>query len=218
LVLDGRWKKTRMRLTSIVATALLALASLTGCGSSDDAAATAPLTSSPTPSVSESPSDSASASTAADPAAITTSYPEIGLVFDDLPHVTGAKQAALKAWTELEAAVTRSTVSDTFDPTVERLGNAELAQGVRNNIAYLKKHHQHYAGTMHDRFTKLLGASDRIVVFDVCYDGTDAWLEATDGTGKREPLHPEVGAGRVQVTNVTGLWKVTSLEYTEKSC
>lgn len=200
-----------MRLTGSLATITLAVAlgALSACGgnSSPSQGEAHGGASSPAPSPTVA---STSAAPKPKPTGIPTSYPAVGLEFTKLPKAHGPAQAAIKAYVAAEVSVDRTVTSLTLDPALSVLVGDDLLQQVKNNIASLKQHHQRYSGPLKIAVTRVVGASDHIVVLDTCVDASGQRLASTNG-GPSQPLTGDsVGPDRIQVSLIDNRWKLTS--------
>lgn len=206
-----------MRLTrTLAATACaLALGGLSACGGggSSDQSHNAPpsLTTSPTAASSSAPAKPR-------PTGVPTYYPAVGLRFTKLPKATGSTKAAIEAYVAGEVGIERSITTLKLDPAVTRLTGADVLEGTKNNIAYLKQHHQRYTGAIKIAVTDIAGASQHIVVLDTCVDASGQRLASTNG-GPTKPLNGDaVGTDRIQLSLIDSQWKFTSETFKGGSC
>jgi hypothetical protein len=214
----GGWMR---RVWAAVAIASTLAASAAGCSSDDEPvapASTGASTPTPTPAIAATPTPAPSASPVAD-GPVDRSDKKLGIVFTDLPDVTGAKAAPIDAYTLFESDFWRATTTGKIPAEMRAFTSPGAYAIVKAQVDGNKNAGFTVAGTNRIAFLDTDSTKDTATVA-TCQDAAD-W-QFTDSDGKVQS-GSDAGFGKVVVTMTLtkpeGLpWQVETVKNTGKKC
>lgn len=203
---------TRAAATAVTLAALAL--GLTACGDDggDDTGSGAPDLD---PTSEATSATDAPTSEGADPEAIPSSYPAVGLEYDGLPELEGKYRDALATF----VAFDRGRLQLLREAKMNALITGNAAQQVvatfQSTASYLQQNNAHYRGTTVASFDNVEEGND-LLGLDLCLDGTE--LRYVEGGSASAPEGPARVPFRVILTLHDGTWTVTEAGSQEGSC
>lgn len=160
-------------------------------------------------------SDSSASVTTAEPTAIPSSFPDIGLEFTTLPTLKGAQTDALRTYVTFMRGHSTMMRSGKVTKLLTETAAGHALQSEKDTAAYLRKHHGQYHGSL-SVTVALQGSNKQVVSLNACLDGSK--LTMTEN-GQPTKLDGEKRVAQaVSLQPVAGTWRVISNDGTGKPC
>lgn len=150
------------------------------------------------------------------PAAIPTSFPDIGLEITGLPkNPKGTKRELLTTWATFEHGHQAMTRSLRWNKMLSATTAAQARELMRSQANGLKGSNTHYTG---ERTVELidLDLRGRFAVLDACDDTSRSRLVKNGVKEKEAPGDKQLV--RMDLTFTGGAWRITSIEPGEDRC
>ena len=176
------------------------------------------LTASPTPAA----RPSAPEPTPTERTATDLSDPELGIVFDDIPDVTGAAASAHDAAAIFEAENWRSTTTGSVSPALAPFVSPELLRKVEYSVQRNAEDGWSFDGTMHITISDVVVDAATATV-SVCSDYENVLFISSDGTPPQ--TFEELGVSRFERTTTRlstfddgATWRPEDTTFEGESC
>jgi hypothetical protein len=151
----------------------------------------------------------------ADPEAIPTSYPEVGLEYDGLPELEGKYRDALATFVAFDRGRLQLLREAKMNALVTKNAAEQVVATFQSTASYLQQHNAHYRGTSVASFADVSEGGD-LLGLDLCLDGTE--LRYVEGGSASAPEGPARVPFRAIVTLHDGTWTVTEASSQEGTC
>jgi len=201
----------RTTITTVLATAtLLACAACTSSDPQDPvttpAATPTPTVATSTPTPTASPTPASTAVTA--DGVIDRTDEDLGIVFTDLPDVTGPAIDALNTYTLFESDFWKATTTSKIPAELEQLTSPKVYDLVKTQVDTNKKNGYTMGGTNRIAITEVKDVDSTSATIVGCHDFDDWQITKKDGSTEEPPAHLSVTVTMSRPPE--GLWQADS--------